>query len=62
MCPTGRDFIRKESWLNKLPPYQGGGEMIKDVSFEKLLMLNCLINLKRNANVAGGIVLELLII
>jgi cysteine desulfurase/selenocysteine lyase len=46
--------------LNKLPPYQGGGEMIKEVSFEKRLMLNCLINLKRNANVAGGIVLELL--
>jgi cysteine desulfurase/selenocysteine lyase len=26
------DFIWKESWLNKLPAYQGGGEMIKDVS------------------------------
>ena len=25
----------KESILNELPPYQGGGEMIKDVSFEK---------------------------
>ena len=25
----------KEEWLEKLPPYQGGGEMIKDVSFEK---------------------------
>lgn len=25
----------KESWLEKLPPYQGGGEMIKTVSFEK---------------------------
>lgn len=25
----------KEDWLNQLPPYQGGGEMIKDVSFEK---------------------------
>jgi selenocysteine lyase/cysteine desulfurase len=35
----------KESWLNKLP-YQGGGEMIKDVSLRKLLMLDCLINLK----------------
>jgi cysteine desulfurase/selenocysteine lyase len=22
-----RHFIRKEEWLNKLPPYQGGGEM-----------------------------------
>ncbi len=25
----------KEQWLDKLPPYQGGGEMIKDVSFER---------------------------
>ena len=25
----------KEEWLNKLPPYHGGGEMIASVSFEK---------------------------
>lgn len=25
----------KEEWGNKLPPYQGGGEMIADVTFEK---------------------------
>lgn len=25
----------KEHWLEELPPYQGGGEMIKDVTFEK---------------------------
>ena len=25
----------KEKWLNELPPYQGGGEMISSVSFEK---------------------------
>ena len=25
----------KEDWLDKLPPYQGGGEMIQHVSFEK---------------------------
>lgn len=25
----------KEQWLNKIPPYQGGGDMIKDVTFEK---------------------------
>ena len=25
----------KEQWLEKLPPYQGGGEMIKDVTFER---------------------------
>jgi cysteine desulfurase/selenocysteine lyase len=25
----------KEKWLNALPPYQGGGEMVRHVSFEK---------------------------
>ncbi|MFN3556344.1 MAG: SufS family cysteine desulfurase [Bacteroidales bacterium] len=25
----------KEDWLNRMPPYQGGGEMIKEVTFEK---------------------------
>lgn len=34
--PTGSGVLYgKEAWLNKLPPYQGGGEMIKDVSFAK---------------------------
>ena len=34
--PTGVGMLYgKEEWLNKLPPYQGGGEMIKEVSFEK---------------------------
>ncbi len=37
MCgPTGVGMLYgKEEWLNKLPPYQGGGEMIADVTFEK---------------------------
>ncbi len=37
MCgPTGVGILYlKEYWGKKLPPYQGGGEMIKDVSFEK---------------------------
>jgi cysteine desulfurase / selenocysteine lyase len=37
MCgPTGVGMLyAKESWLHKLPPYQGGGEMISDVTFEK---------------------------
>jgi len=37
MCgPTGVGILYgKEEWLNKLPPYQGGGEMIKQVTFEK---------------------------
>ena len=34
--PTGVGILYgKEEWLNKLPPYQGGGEMIDEVSFEK---------------------------
>ncbi|MFK5890074.1 MAG: cysteine desulfurase [Flavobacteriaceae bacterium] len=34
--PTGIGFLYgKEEWLNKLPPYHGGGEMIKTVTFEK---------------------------
>jgi len=37
MCgPTGIGMLYgKESWLEKLPPYQGGGEMIKEVTFSK---------------------------
>ncbi|MFD1062720.1 aminotransferase class V-fold PLP-dependent enzyme [Winogradskyella litorisediminis] len=34
--PTGVGMLYgKEEWLKKLPPYQGGGEMIAEVSFEK---------------------------
>ena len=34
--PTGIGVLYgKEDWLDRLPPYQGGGEMIKNVSFEK---------------------------
>ena len=34
--PTGVGILYgKEDWLDKLPPYQGGGEMIEHVSFEK---------------------------
>lgn len=34
--PSGIGILYgKEEWLNKLPPYQGGGEMIKTVTFEK---------------------------
>ncbi len=37
MCgPTGVGMLYgKEEWLNILPPYQGGGEMIAEVTFEK---------------------------
>jgi len=34
--PTGIGVLYgKEKWLNKMPPYQGGGEMIQSVTFEK---------------------------
>ena len=34
--PTGIGVLYgKEKWLDRLPPYQGGGEMIQNVSFEK---------------------------
>lgn len=34
--PTGVGVLYgKERWLEQLPPYQGGGEMIKNVSFER---------------------------
>src|SRR5690606_21926621 len=57
--PTGTGVLYgKEAWLNKLPPYQGGGEMIKEVTFEKTTYA-CLPH-KFEAgtpNIAGGIVL-----
>lgn len=57
--PTGTGVLYgKEEWLNKLPPYQGGGEMIKTVTFEKTTYA-CLPH-KFEAgtpNIAGGIVL-----
>lgn len=35
-APTGVGFLyAKEKWLNALPPYQGGGEMIKCVDFQE---------------------------
>ncbi len=34
--PTGVGMLYgKEAWLKKLPPYQGGGEMIAEVTFDK---------------------------
>jgi cysteine desulfurase/selenocysteine lyase len=36
--PTGIGVLYgKESWLDRMPPYQGGGEMIKTVSFAKTI-------------------------
>ncbi len=60
MCaPTGTGILYgKEAWLNKLPPYQGGGEMIKDVTFEKTTYAELPHKFEAGTpNIAGGIVL-----
>jgi len=57
--PTGTGILYgKEAWLNKLPPYQGGGEMIKDVTFEKTTYAELPHKFEAGTpNIAGGIAL-----
>ena len=57
--PTGVGILYgKEKWLNELPPYQGGGEMIKEVSFEKTTYAELPHKFEAGTpNIAGGIVL-----
>lgn len=57
--PTGSGILYgKEEWLNKLPPYQGGGEMIKEVSFEKTTYADLPHKFEAGTpNIEGGIVL-----
>ncbi|MEY2739749.1 MAG: hypothetical protein RL259_1658 [Bacteroidota bacterium] len=57
--PTGTGILYgKEAWLNKLPPYQGGGEMIKEVTFEKTTYAELPHKFEAGTpNIAGGIVL-----
>ena len=57
--PTGVGILYgKEAWLNKLPPYQGGGEMIKEVTFEKTTYADLPHKFEAGTpDVAGGIVL-----
>ena len=60
MCgPTGTGILYgKEAWLNKLPPYQSGGEMIKEVTFEKTTYAELPHKFEAGTpNIAGGIVL-----
>jgi len=60
MCgPTGTGILYgKEEWLNKLPPYQGGGEMIKEVTFAKTTYADLPHKFEAGTpNIAGGIVL-----
>lgn len=57
--PTGTGVLYgKEEWLRKLPPYQGGGEMIATVSFEKTTYADLPHKFEAGTpNIAGGIVL-----
>jgi len=57
--PTGTGILYgKEAWLNKLPPYQGGGEMIKEVTFEKTTYAELPHKFEAGTpNIEGGIVL-----
>ena len=58
MCgPTGIGMLYgKEEWLNKLPPYQGGGEMIAEVTFEKTTYAELPHKFEAGTpNIAGGI-------
>lgn len=55
--PTGVGMLYgKEDWLNKLPPYQGGGEMIAEVTFEKTTYADLPHKFEAGTpNIAGGI-------
>ncbi len=55
--PTGVGMLYgKEEWLNKLPPYQGGGEMIAEVTFEKTTYADLPHKFEAGTpNIAGGI-------
>ncbi|WP_136480462.1 aminotransferase class V-fold PLP-dependent enzyme [Cognatitamlana onchidii] len=58
MCgPTGVGMLYgKEAWLKKLPPYQGGGEMIAEVTFEKTTYADLPHKFEAGTpNIAGGI-------
>ncbi len=57
--PTGIGVLwGKEEWLEKLPPYQGGGDMIASVSFEKTTYAELPARLEAGTgNLAGGVAL-----
>ena len=55
--PTGIGMLYgKEEWLRKLPPYQGGGEMIDQVTFEKTTYADLPHKFEAGTpNIAGGV-------
>ena len=58
--PTGIGALYgKEEWLKKIPPYQGGGEMIATVSFDKTTYADLPHKFEAGTpNIAGGIALK----
>ena len=54
--PTGVGILYgKAKWLNELPPYQGGGSMIKSVTFEKTIYAESPHKFEAGTpNIAGG--------
>lgn len=57
--PTGIGVLYgKEKWLNEMPPYEGGGDMIKNVTFEKTTYNELPFKFEAGTpDIAGGIVL-----
>jgi len=57
--PTGVGVLYgKEDLLNKMPPYQGGGDMIKDVTFEKTTYSDLPFKFEAGTpNIEGGVTL-----
>jgi cysteine desulfurase/selenocysteine lyase len=55
--PTGVGILYgKEAWLQQLPPYEGGGEMIETVTFEKTTYAGLPHKFEAGTpNIAGGI-------
>ncbi|MBL19229.1 MAG: cysteine desulfurase CsdA [Flavobacteriaceae bacterium] len=55
--PTGMGALYgKEAWLRKLPPYQGGGEMIDQVTFDKTTYADLPHKFEAGTpNIAGGV-------
>ena len=56
-APTGIGFLYgKEAWLERLPPYKGGGDMIKTVCFEETTYADLPYKLEAGTpNICGGI-------
>ena len=56
-APTGIGFLYgKEEWLQRLPPYKGGGDMIKTVCFEGTTYADLPYKLEAGTpNICGGI-------